>query len=102
MSSGWSRTSGELTAKPSFTAGLVSSSLASEISAQAWNVERSGDRLMAGDGPWVVAARETWGNRFNRDERTRLDVIVDEDGTSKIAGDYFLAISDDVMPDFGS
>ena len=68
------------TAKPSFAVGLVSSTLTSEISAQAWNVDRSGDRLVAGDGPWVVAARETWSDRFNRDEGTPLYIIVDEDG----------------------
>jgi hypothetical protein len=90
------------TAKPAFTAGLVSSSLTSEINAQTWNVERSGDRLVAGDGPWVVAARETWSDRFNRDEGTRIYIIVDEDGTPKIAGYYYVGILYDVMPDFGS
>lgn len=86
---------------PAFTARLTPDSLSWEIRAQAWNIERSGELLVAGDGPWVVAARETWSDTFNRDEGVRLYVIVDEDGTPKLAGYYYVGTLYDVIPDFG-
>ena len=89
------------TVKPVFTAAFTPSSLSSEVRVAAFDIERSGELLVAGDGPWVVAARETWSDRFNRDEGVRLYVIVDEDGTPKLAGYYYVGTLYDVIPDSG-
>jgi hypothetical protein len=88
------------TIEPAFIAGMGYENFRYEVRAQAWNVERSGELLVAGEGPWIVAARETWSDRFNRDEGTRLYIVVDEAGTPKIAGYYYVGISYDVIPDF--
>jgi hypothetical protein len=54
--------------------------------------------LVAGDGPWVVATRETWIGPFERDEGVRLYVIVEEDGAPKLAGYCYVGTLHDVTP----
>jgi hypothetical protein len=89
------------TVKPLFTAAFTPSSLSSEVRVAAFDIERSGELLVAGDGPWVVATRETWIGPFERDEGVRLYVIVEEDGAPKLAGYYYVGTLHEVTPDFG-
>ena len=55
---------------------------------------------MAGDGPWAIAARETWSDPSNLEEGTRIYVIIDDDGTPKLAAYYYVTVKVPVVPDF--
>ncbi|MCP4961631.1 MAG: hypothetical protein GY925_20490 [Actinomycetia bacterium] len=91
------------TVKPAYTVGLEARTLVSEArTPEMTDIELSSELLVTGDGPWVVAARETWSFPTRRDEGVRLYVVVDEDGTPKLAGYYFVAVKFDVIPDSGN
>ena len=88
------------TAEPAFTVGVSRSVLLREVRDSTFSVERSGDLLVAGDGPWAIAARETWRDPSNLEEGTRLYVIVDDNGTPKLAGYHYVTVKIPVVPEF--
>lgn len=90
------------TVEPAFTVGVTPTLLLREVRESAFTVERSGDLLVAGNGPWTIAARETWTDPSNLEEGTRIYVIVDEDGTPKLASYYYVTVKVPVVPDFGN
>ena len=80
---------GELS--PAFTSvGPFSESSTSRLTYQ---VERFGDPIVTGDGPWVVSVGETWmPDTFNRDSGTATYVIVDDEGALKIDKYYWAGV----------
>lgn len=88
------------TAEPAFTVGVSRSVLLREVRNSTFSVERSGDLLVAGDGPWVIAARETWRDPSNLEDGTRIYVIVDDNGAPKLAGYYYVTVKIPVVPEF--
>ena len=88
------------TAEPAFTVGVSHSALLREVRDSTFSVERSGDLLVAGDGPWAIAARETWRDPSNLEEGTRLYVIVDDNGTPKLASYHYVTVKVPVIPEF--
>ena len=85
---------------PSFSVGVTPSLLLREVRQSGFSVERSGDVLVAGDGPWAIATLETWSDPLNLEHGTRIYVVVDDDGVPKLAGYYYVAIKVPVVPDF--
>jgi hypothetical protein len=56
-----------------------------------YRIERFGEPIVAGNGPWFVTVGEVWiPDSFNRDDGTATYVVVDDGGTLKIAK-YFWA-----------
>jgi hypothetical protein len=51
--------------------------------------EQVGDNLVVGDGPWVVSVNENWMETELRFDGTATYVIVEQDGTMKIASHYW-------------
>jgi hypothetical protein len=90
------------TVEPAFTVGVTPTLLLREVRDSTFSVERSGGLLVAGDGPWTIAARETWSDPSNREEGTRLYVVVNDDGVPKIATYYYAAVKVPIVPDFGN
>ena len=90
------------TVEPAFTVGVTPTLLLREVRQSAFTVERSGDLLVAGNGPWTIAARETWTDPSNLEEGTRIYVIVEEDGTPKLASYYYVTVKVPVVPEFGN
>ena len=88
------------TAEPAFTVGITHNRLLREVRDSTFSVERSGDLLVAGDGPWAIAARETWSDPSNLEEGTRIYVIIDDNGTPKLAGYYYATVRALVVPEF--
>jgi len=81
------------TAAGPFSPGLLSRST--------YHVERYGEPIVAGDGPWFVSVGEVWiPDIFNRREGTATYVIVDDGGTLKIAKYYWAGVTFAVEPDF--
>ena len=65
------------------------------------SVERSGDLIVSGEGPWIVAVAESWTpDQFNRTDGTAIYVMVDDEGTMKIDNYYFAGVRVDVQADF--
>lgn len=89
------------TTEPAFTYGVTEQGLLRETRTQAWEHERFGDLLVAGDGPWVVAAHESWSDVSNREDGVRVFVIVEQDGVPKIDRYSFATVKVPVVPDFG-
>lgn len=88
------------TTDPAFTVAVTPSQLLLEVRDSTFDVERSGDLLVAGQGPWTIAARETWRDPSNQEEGTRIYVVVDDDGAPKLAGYYYVTVKVPVVPDF--
>ena len=63
-------------------------------------IERFGEPIVAGDGPWFVAVGENWVDSFNRYEGTADYVIEDDGGTLKIDKYYWAGVKVVVEPDF--
>ncbi len=56
------------------------------LTRSSYSVERFGEPIVAGDGPWFVTVGEVWiPDIFNRRYGTASYVIVDDGGTLKIA-----------------
>lgn len=87
------------TAEPAFTVGVSHDLLLREVRDSTFGVERSGDLLVAGDGPWTISARETWSDPSNLEEGTRIYVIIDDNGTPKLAGYYYVTVKVPVVPE---
>jgi hypothetical protein len=66
-----------------------------------FQIERFGEPIVAGDGPWFVTVGEVWiPDTFNRSEGTASYVIVDDGGTLRIAKYYWTGVKVAVDPDF--
>lgn len=90
------------TAEPAYTVGVTRNVLLREVKDSTFGVERSGELLVAGDGPWAIAARETWRDPSNLEEGTRIYVIVDDNGTPKLASYYYVTVKVPVVPEFAN
>ena len=69
-------------------------------SAQPVAVERFGDPIVTGDGPWVVSIGETWLDAFNRHDGTATYLIVNDDGVVRIHTYDWAGIEVPVEADF--
>lgn len=65
--------------------------------AAGWRIERFGEPIVAGDGPWIVSVGESLIDPSNQADGTSVYVIVDENGTLKIAKYYWAAVKVDVQ-----
>jgi hypothetical protein len=58
-----------------------------------WENEQVGQALVTGDGPWVVSVEENWIYYNRHYDGTANYVIVEEDGSLKIANHYWSGFS---------
>jgi hypothetical protein len=72
------------------------------VSSSTFQVERFGDVIVAGDGPWMVAVGEVWTDPFNRWDGVANYVMVDDGGEVKIATYDWVGVKVPVQPDFGN
>lgn len=87
---------------PDFTASGPLFSMANAIDGSTWEVERFGDMIVAGDGPWVVTVGEVWFDYANRWDGVATYLLVDEGGTLKVDKYDWVGVGVPVQPDFGN
>ena len=74
----------------------------SRIEWSTYQVERFGDAIVAGDGPWMVSIGEIWTDEFNRWDGTATYVLVDDAGQIKVNSYDWIGVKVPVQPDFTS
>lgn len=87
---------------PDFSVGGPLFSMANGIDSSTFQVERFGEVIVTGDGPWVVSVGETWLDYANRWDGTATYLILDDGGTLKIDEYDWVGVSTPVQPDFGN
>ena len=60
-----------------------------------WQLREASDSLVTGDGPWVAARVDNWGDSKSDGWGIGVFVIVDDNGTLKVAEKYWVGIGVD-------
>jgi len=71
------------------------------VSSSTFRVERFGDVVVAGEGPWMVTVGEIWTDPFNRWDGVATYVMVDDGGGVEIATYDWVGVKVPVEVDFG-
>jgi hypothetical protein len=85
---------------PDFSAAGPLHAALDDIATSTWRVERLGDPIVVGDGPWFVSVGESWTDPFNRADGAAVYVVVDDQGTPKISRYFWAGVKIEVQPDF--
>jgi hypothetical protein len=83
-----------------FTAAGPLHAALDNVRTSSYRVERFGDTIVAGNGPWIAAVGESWIDPFNQYDGAGLYTIVEENGTLEIAKYVWAGIKVEVQVDF--
>jgi hypothetical protein len=63
---------------------------AASLVGSGWQIEHGDEAIVVGEGPWFVTVAETWVNEDTTNDGTANYVLVEQDGTLKVANAYWV------------